>query len=145
MVAWCGNGDMPARAHVPFWSKKPRAGVVIEPLPSYSAKLITELGHQVELTMGQQEVDTPSTEPDAAAGSGKGDGGKGKGDGGKGDGGKGKGGTGPSKGRGGWLPKMGELLVKVYQDDYDAVRLLADVHYDSSSVLKDIVDKGLYS
>ena len=143
MVAWCGSGDLPGRVHVPFWSKKPRGGVIIEPLHTYSAQLITELNLRVE-------VQSPVTEPDAAAGNGgkgKHDGGdKGKHGGGKGsddDGGKSKC-TGPQKGRGGWLPKMAEMMVRVYNDDHDGVRLLADVHYQSSPIIKQLVDKELY-
>ena len=138
MVAWCGKCDMPTagRVHLPFWSKKPVQGVIIEALHLYHLTINTEMHQQLPPPPGQEEMvvltPPPNEDEDDAAGSSKG---------GKGD----CHAMGVAKAkRGGWMPKMAQMIATLWHEDYAAAKLLRDAYTDQSFMLKQLADQHYY-
>ena len=70
VVAWCGAGpEMPTKAHVPFWTKKPHTGISVKPLVEFLECQIEELQCKVQdMKFMHEQVDEVAAKLNAVEG-----------------------------------------------------------------------------
>ena len=70
VVAWCGAGpQMPTKAHVPFWTKKPHKGISVKPLVEFLECQIEELQCKVhDMKFMHEQVDAVAAKLNAVEG-----------------------------------------------------------------------------
>ena len=124
ILAW-GSGDlMPRKLHFPFWAAKPCKGLTVHTLWDVAMSLADENQQLAELGASSSAL-TPR-QPDEPPNF------KGKGDS-----------KGTMKHRGGWLPKMAQLITALWQDNMDYAHKLANRFCNESWMLNDLVQKKI--
>jgi hypothetical protein len=145
-VAAFGYGDhlMPDKLHLPYWAKKANPAVTIQSLWSRYLDTWERCEHMAECLknfLDEATADPGGTE-EAAETSERGNeaeeeaadaaeqpaGGNA---------------VGRGAGRGGWMPKMASLISAIWAQDWRRVENLASTFYQSSQMLKGLVDRGV--
>jgi len=135
IYAWCGDNELPTKAHVPYWQKKCCKGIKIT---TYIDHLIQVHHEYVQDTQHITEcfpVQPASAAPPAAPAGEVGDHDQPDAEG-----------MFHNKGvqnRGGWMPKMKMLMVAYWKKQWVKCDTLLDVFYHESPVLKKLVDADL--
>ena len=124
IIAW-GSGDLlPRKLHVPYWAAKPCKGLTVQTLWDVAMSLADE--NQQLLELGASNSALTPRQPDEPPNF------KGKGDN-----------KGTMKHRGGWLPKMAQLITALWQDNMDYAHKLANRFCNESWMLNDLVQKKI--
>ena len=124
IIAW-GSGDLlPRKLHVPYWAAKPCKGLTVQTLWDVAMSLADE--NQQLLELGATNTALTPRQPDEPPNF------KGKGDN-----------KGTMKHRGGWLPKMAQLITALWQDNMEYAHKLANRFCNESWMLNDLVQKKI--
>ncbi len=124
ILAW-GTGDLiPRKLHLPFWAAKPCKGLTVQTLWDVAMNLAEE--NQQLLELSASDIGLTPRQPDEPPRF------KGKGDS-----------KGNLKHRGGWLPKMVQLIAALWQDNLDYAHKLATKFCNESWLVNDLVQKKI--